>query len=151
MNYFKKNLRFIIKKFDTTQARLAFQMNKSQNTISNWINENNYPDLEDLIKINRIFGISIDALAYTDLESGNLITESHIEDFRKNGNVTGNPIGNLKAVSKEYFKAENQEVTLVNERDEAGQWATITILRKMDEKLDFLVLSAGKGAKKGGK
>lgn len=151
MNYFKKNLRFIIKRFGTTQAQLAFQMNKGQNTISNWINENTYPDLNDLVTIHRIFGISLDALTFQDLESGNLITDSHVAEFEKNGNVKGNRIGNLKAVSVDYFKPETQSLTIVAERNEAAEWGIVTILKKMDEKLDFLVLSSQKGQKKGAK
>lgn len=149
MNYFKKNLRYLIKRYGKTQASIAFQMNKGQNTISNWINENSYPDLPDLIVLHRIFGVSLDALAFTDLENSNLISDNHVAEMEKIGNVNGNGIGNLKPVSVEYGKQENQPVMQLNEPDAVGIWALLGQMKQMDQKLDLLVVSAKKPVKKG--
>lgn len=148
MNYFKKNLRYLIKRYDTTQARLALQLNKGQNTISNWINENSYPDVPELAEIHRIFGVSLDALVFVDLENSNLITDAHVQEFVKNGNVKRNLSGNLKAVSKEYFMAENQPFTEAREPDQVGIWAVLGQLKNMDQKIDLLVVSAENKPKK---
>lgn len=138
MNYFSANLKFLLRKFDVTQAQLALHLNRSQNSVSNWSNAQTSPDLDDLVGMYQFFGISLDALVFTDLQKGNLITEQHLKDFKRNGNQIRNPIGNRKAISKEYFGSDSIQDQVLNEPDPVVNWAIMGQFKQVHEKLDQL-------------
>jgi transcriptional regulator with XRE-family HTH domain len=131
MIYLSKNLIFLRRKFNVSQSQLALQVDKRQSTIGNWENDQTYPDAKDLIKINQFFGISIDYLLLVDIEKGNLITQEHIEEFKRVGNLIGKPIGNLTA---KFEGIKVQEL----ENGQTKDWALFQLLKSMDEKIDVI-------------
>ncbi|MGQ0738253.1 MAG: helix-turn-helix domain-containing protein [Bacteroidota bacterium] len=141
VNYLAKNLTFLIKRFDTTQSELALYVGVSQNSISNWINEISHPNAPALLRLYQFFGISLDALLMSDLKNGKVITDAHVEDFKRNGKVTGNVIGKVHALSKEYFSEDNSQLNMKNEPDPVASWAIMGQLKKITEKIDLLQVS----------
>ncbi len=148
MNNFSKNLKYLIKLFPTNQEQLASYLNKNQTTISNWINEISTADVRDLIKIHEYFGISIDALVLTDLKNGKVVTNEHIEDFKRNGKVSGKNLGKVQAISKDWFQSDDQVKNVLNEPDTVLSWAVMGQLKQIDVKLDTLRVLAEKIDKK---
>ena len=45
-----------------TQEQMAAKLNVSRQAVSNWENNKNLPDLEMIITISRVFGLSLDQL-----------------------------------------------------------------------------------------
>lgn len=135
MNNLSKNLHYLIKKLDTTQAELAAFAEVSQNSISNWINEISYPNAPVLVKIHQYFGVSIDALLLTDIETTKIITDKHIADF-KQAATDREKLGNVKPVSKDYLKGNTSFESTVNEPQSAK--AMMSQLKKINEKIDKL-------------
>lgn len=74
-----------IKKYRTerklSQDDLADQIYVTRQTISNWENERNYPDIRSLVLLSNVFGISLDILVKGDLEQ--MKEEIKMEDIRK--------------------------------------------------------------------
>ena len=61
-----------IKKYRTeanlSQEELADKIYVSRQTISNWENEKNYPDIKSLVLMSEVFQVSLDNLIKGDLE-----------------------------------------------------------------------------------
>ena len=61
-----------IKKYRTeanlSQEELADKIYVSRQTISNWENEKNYPDIKSLVLMSEVFQVSLDNLVKGDLE-----------------------------------------------------------------------------------
>lgn len=148
MNYLPKNLKFLIRKYDTSQSQLALYVNKRQQSISNWINNISEPEVSDLISIHHFFGISLDALVFQDLENSKVVTIEHIETFKRNGKVTGKVSGKVLPVSEGYFNRSSGVVSVVNEADQVAAWAYMGQFKQINEKLDQLRLSVDSIAKK---
>lgn len=150
MNYFSKNIKYLIKKFDTNQSDIASCVGKTQTSVSNWINGVSEPDISILIKIRQFFGISMDALVLIDLENSNLITESHVREFKRIGNVkwnlSGNPLALNPAISSTYFIDQAGSLT---EPTSVEMWAVMGQLKELHKKIDDLQLSLGKIKKQG--
>lgn len=144
MNYFSSNLKYLLKRFYTTQAELASYIGKSQNSISNWINEISTPDVGDLIKINQFFGISIDALIFIDLKNGKIITNEHVEEFKRVGKHSGEHLGKVKPISKAYFVDIDGLKTAANLDDPVSAWAIMGQIKQLFEKLEQLRIVADK-------
>lgn len=138
MNYFAKNLKFLLGKFDVTQTQLSFHLDKGQNTISNWINKVSAPDIDSIVLIYQFFGITPDGLILMDLEDGNLITDHHVEEFRRNGRLKSKVTGNLKPVSTSYLAVDDRGLSVVNEPDPVANWAIMGQFKQVQEKLDQL-------------
>lgn len=51
-----------------SQESLAEKIYVSRQSISNWENDKNYPDINSLIRLSEIFGVSLDTLIKGDLE-----------------------------------------------------------------------------------
>jgi transcriptional regulator with XRE-family HTH domain len=151
VNYFSSNLKYLIKKFATNQEQLAFHVNKKQTTISNWINEISVPDLRDLVKIYQYFGISIDALVLSDLSNGKVVTDEHVQEFKRNGKVIGKVLGKVRAVSSAYFVDEEGLTNVLNEPEDVLTGAIMGQMKIMDGKLDILRVMAEKLLEKGNK
>jgi transcriptional regulator with XRE-family HTH domain len=143
MIYLSKNLIYLRKQFNVSQAQLALQVDKRQSTIGNWENDQTYPDANDLIKINQFFGISIDFLLLVDLQKGNLITKEHVEEFKRNGNLIGNPIGKLKPKFEGIKSNGSHDLEDNLEQEKAKDWAVISLLKGIDEKIDQIRVSLG--------
>ena len=59
---FGKQIRQIRKDAKLTQEQMASKLNVSRQAVSNWENNKNLPDLEMIITISRVFGLSLDQL-----------------------------------------------------------------------------------------
>ena len=59
---FGKQIRQIRKDAKLTQEQMAAKQNVSRQAVSNWENNKNLPDLEMIITISRVFGLSLDQL-----------------------------------------------------------------------------------------
>lgn len=146
MNYFAANLKFLIKKFGTNQDQLAFAVDKKQQTISNWINEISFPDINDLLAIHQFFGISTDALLKDDLRKSKIVTDEHIEIFKRIGKVKNKNLGKVQTLSRQYFINDGGLEIHANEPDPVASWAVMGQLKGIHDKLDQLrVLAEGKG------
>ena len=51
-----------------SQDDLADKIYVTRQTISNWENDRNYPDIRSLVLLSNVFGISLDILVKGDLE-----------------------------------------------------------------------------------
>ena len=58
-----------------SQDALAEKIYVSRQTISNWETEKNYPDVNSLIRMSEVFGVSVDVLLKGDVEEMKRITE----------------------------------------------------------------------------
>ena len=59
---FGKQIRQIRKDAKLSQEQMAAKLNVSRQAVSNWENNKNLPDLEMIITISRVFGLSLDQL-----------------------------------------------------------------------------------------
>lgn len=64
-----------------SQEELAEKIYVSRQTISNWENEKNYPDIHSLLLLSSLFNISLDELIKGDIET--MKNEIKQEDIRK--------------------------------------------------------------------
>ncbi len=71
-----------------SQEELADKIFVTRQTISNWENEKNYPDIKSLVMLSSLFGISLDNLVKGDLEEmKEQIKETDIQEFNRSGYV----------------------------------------------------------------
>lgn len=139
MNYFVKNLKYLLQRFAVKQSEIAFQIGKSQNSISNWTREVSSPDINDLIGIHQFFGISLDVLIFQDLENGNLISDEMVKKFTPNGNLNGNLTGNLIGKKSAIYRQPEPPVSMVAEHQSLENMTIIGQLTIIDEKLNQLL------------
>lgn len=67
-----------------SQEAFAEKVYVSRQTISNWETGKNYPDINSLLRMSEIFGISVDVLLKGDVEEmKKIVNEADIDDFRK--------------------------------------------------------------------
>lgn len=67
-----------------SQEDLAEKVYVSRQTISNWENNKNYPDIHSLLLMSHVFGISLDQLVKGDIENMKKeINQSEIKTFKK--------------------------------------------------------------------
>lgn len=144
MNYFGRNLKYLLKRFDVTQDELALQTDKKRSSISNWINEISMPNVADLIAIRQYFGISIDCLILEDLKNSKVVTDQHVQEFQRKSKVLSKVIGKVQPVSKAYFVSEEDSLNVVEEPNSVVAWSMMGQLKIMDEKLDSLRVLAQK-------
>ncbi|XZH18516.1 DUF3955 domain-containing protein (plasmid) [Clostridium perfringens] len=74
---FGEQIKNIRKERNMTQGQMANILNVSRQAVSNWENNKNFPDLEMIIKISKIFSFSLDELILGD--DGNM-TKKLIKD-----------------------------------------------------------------------
>ena len=71
-----------------SQDALADKIYVTRQTISNWENDRNYPDVRSLVMLSTVFGISLDTLVKGDLEEmKEQIKEEDIRKFDRDGRV----------------------------------------------------------------
>lgn len=63
---FGEQIKNIRKEKNMTQEQMANILNVSRQAISNWENNKNFPDLEMIIKISKLFSLSLDKLILGD-------------------------------------------------------------------------------------
>ncbi|CEN77857.1 helix-turn-helix domain-containing protein [Paraclostridium sordellii] len=81
-----------VKKYRTemklSQDELAEKIFVSRQTISNWENNKNYPDVKSLLLLSSLFNVSLDVLIKGDLEEMKKeIKTEDIEKFKQDGNI----------------------------------------------------------------
>ena len=81
-----------IKKYRTemelSQDELAEKIFVSRQTISNWENNKNYPDVKSLVLLSSLFNVSLDILIKGDLEEmKEKIKSEDIEEFNHQSNI----------------------------------------------------------------
>lgn len=81
-----------IKKYRTemkfSQEELSEKIFVSRQTISNWENNKNYPDVKSLLLLSSLFNVSLDILIKGDLEEmKEQIKKEDIDKFRRDGNI----------------------------------------------------------------
>lgn len=81
-----------IKKYRTdiklSQEALAERIFVSRQTISNWENDKNYPDMKSLLLLSSLFNVSLDILVKGDLEEMKKeIKKEEISKFEKDGKI----------------------------------------------------------------
>ena len=73
-----------------SQDDLADKVYVTRQTISNWENDRNYPDIRSLVLLSNVFGISLDILVKGDLEQmKNEIKAEDIRKFRRDSRIYG--------------------------------------------------------------
>lgn len=81
-----------IKKYRTemklSQDELSEKIFVSRQTISNWENNKNYPDVKSLLLLSSLFNVSLDILIKGDLEEmKEQINKEDIDKFKNDGNI----------------------------------------------------------------
>lgn len=69
ITYLPNNLSFLRKQRKMTQVELGAMLNVGYTTIGNWENAYRNPDLFDIARLSKIFGVSADDLIKVDLEA----------------------------------------------------------------------------------
>jgi len=76
-----------------SQDELAEKIYVTRQTISNWENEKNYPDVHSLLRLSSLFEVSVDELIKGDLEmmketiNGQSYSEEDVKRFNRDGAV----------------------------------------------------------------
>ena len=71
-----------------SQEELAEKVFVSRQTVSNWENDKNYPDIKSLVLLSEIFNVSLDNLVKGDIEKmKNVINESEVKKYNYHGNI----------------------------------------------------------------
>lgn len=75
-------------KLQISQEKLADKIYVSRQSISNWENDKNYPDINSLIRLSEVFNISLDILLKGDLEKMKKeISKKDQRDLNKLSNI----------------------------------------------------------------
>lgn len=78
MNNLGKNITFLRKKNNITQSSIGLAIGKHANTISNWEHDISMPNVDELVKLSNILGITVDILIKEDLNN------VHLSDILEN-------------------------------------------------------------------
>ena len=71
-----------------SQEELAEKIYVTQQTISNWENDKNYPDINSIVLLSNLFGISLDILVKGDVESmKEQISEEALKKWNQDGKI----------------------------------------------------------------
>lgn len=83
-----KQIRLYRTKLKLSQDDLADKIFVTRQTISNWENNRNYPDIRSLVLLSNVFGVSLDILVKGDLEQMKKeIKEEDIRKFRRDSRI----------------------------------------------------------------
>lgn len=73
---------------DLSQEELAEKVYVTRQTISNWENGKNYPDIHSLLLLSSLFNVSLDQLIKGDIETmKEIIDEQEVKKFNYYGNI----------------------------------------------------------------
>ncbi|NRG69204.1 DUF3955 domain-containing protein [Streptococcus suis] len=79
---FGQQIKDLRKKEGLTQEQFALKLNVTRQSVSNWENDKNLPDLELLILMSSVFSISLDQLILGGTDMNNM-TEKLVKDGRE--------------------------------------------------------------------
>lgn len=118
---FAEEIKAIRSENNLTQEEMAKKLNVTRQSVSNWENNRNLPDIEMLISISKEFKLSLDQLILGENENMNNMTEKLIKDTSEAKMLKNNTISIcvgavllvigillliLKAMSVEYIDAD---------------------------------------------
>ena len=106
---FAQNVKYLREKNGLKQSEMLDFVGFPQSTWNNYEKGKSMPNVADLIKLSQKFDILESDLLHSDLSKGNLIKNETVEKNRQNGNLKGNPMGNLiekKSLQKGNYLAE---------------------------------------------
>ena len=69
MNYFHKNLKFLLREKNLSKSQLSKELNITRQAINDWTNNNIYPTYDNLVKLSIILNVSIDDMLKKGLEN----------------------------------------------------------------------------------
>ena len=73
---------------DLSQEELADKVFVSRQTVSNWENDKNYPDIKSFLLLSEVFGVSLDILVKGDIEKmKKVINETEVKKYNTYGNI----------------------------------------------------------------
>lgn len=144
INFFHKNLSYLLRRLALKRNQLASHIKKSGSTVTNWTDQHSYPSIPDLIKLVQYFGVSADVLLFVDMEKTELVTDDDVKDFKNKGKL------NLKGVRPYLLFDEDAERgnLTAKEHDPTKEWVILKILKENTEKLDQLLVLAKDPPKK---
>lgn len=71
-----------------SQEELAEKIYVTRQTISNWENDKNYPDINSIVLLSNLFGVSLDILVKGDVESmKEQISEEALKKWNQDGKI----------------------------------------------------------------
>lgn len=76
-----RQIRKYRQELNMSQEELADHVFVTRQTVSNWENDKNYPDINSLLLLSSLFGISLDILVKGDMEKMEEMIKN--EDIRK--------------------------------------------------------------------
>ena len=74
-NRLAKNIRFFRERYNLTQQQLADQLQLSRSVVAKWENELATPDIQSLLKLSRLFDVSLDHLVGNNAYRDDLLKE----------------------------------------------------------------------------
>jgi transcriptional regulator with XRE-family HTH domain len=113
--YLYKNLKALRKSKGWTQDEMLSVCGITRSTWSNYENGQTEPDIQTIVKVSGVFGVSIDDLILKDLSD-------IVEDPRSR---------------KKFTEVEGPE-NVLNDPENIQTWTILTHLRRIEEKLDQL-------------
>lgn len=110
--YWRNNLKFLISLSAETQTDIGLQLNKSQKTISNWINGAGEPSYDVLVQLCHILGITLEDFLLKDLTNAPVIEKQLEKNEDKNAQVNAqvNAPANAKKDPKEGVAEEMNDL-----------------------------------------
>jgi transcriptional regulator with XRE-family HTH domain len=102
LKYLAKNLKLLRESKEIKQNETHTYIGFKPTTWNNYEREVSKPNLDDLIRISKYFGVSETQLLHEDLaKAGNLIKKGGGGKSEDNGKVNGNGISNLSVLNEE--------------------------------------------------
>lgn len=90
---------------DMSQSDLAEKLNVSRQSVSKWENNNSTPDIEKLVLIANVFGITVDELVKDDASSANLTDNENKAEATHPEEAINQPITAASAKPQKNIKA----------------------------------------------
>lgn len=84
---FGSQVRALRKERGLTQEQMADRLGVSRQAVSNWENNKNLPDIEIIVRMSRVFSVSLDRLILGGDDEMNNMTEKLIEDGSESGRM----------------------------------------------------------------
>jgi len=73
---------------ELSQDELALKIYVTRQSISNWENDKNYPDIKSLLLLSSLFNVSLDKLIKGDIEKMKAeVNKEHLVEFKRIGNI----------------------------------------------------------------
>ena len=123
MTLIQGNIRFLRKESGLTQRETSSRLAIPLTTYASYEYGKAEPSADVIIKICSFFKIDSTVFITTDLSNGNLINKNERQKNNTEGNLTGNPIGNLNA--KNYNNPI--QATIISEEHSTYEKGTRTV------------------------